>query len=315
MNDRPTGGGLDRRERPTNHVSVFPYPGGKGRRSEFIIEKMPAHNCYVEVFGGSGAILYNKSPSTVEVYNDLNDDLVQFFNTLRERTDELLEWLRNVPYSRSLYEDWVTAFFDGHRPEGDVERAGRFFALRYMQFAGDMSMVNGFKTRAKRSPARSFDNGRERLDELAERFRQVIIEHQDFTDILARYDDPEADVLFYCDPPYVDGEHYYGVEFDHTEFAESLLEVQSDWMVSYADLPGALTARLIGATREGREFRVIKRSRRHRMCRGASDAIEHLVCNFDPTERASFVDREHQQETLISADDGWSPRTNGGDRV
>ena len=275
------------RERPDNHVSVFPYPGGKGRQASWLLDKIPDHTCYVEVFGGSGALLYNKPESSVEVYNDINDDLVQFFRVLREREGDLLEWLRDVPYSRSLYEEWVTEYFDGHRPAGDLERAGRFFTLRYMQFAGDISMKNGFKTRAKRSPARTFDNGRERLEELANRFRQVIIEHQDWRDILDRYDDTETDVVFYCDPPYVDTEHYYGREFDHEEFVDVLADVESDWMVSYAELPAGLE-----------DYHVLARDRRHRMCRGASEATEHLVCNFDPKKRGTFVDEDTAQSTL-----------------
>lgn len=287
------------RERPDNCVSVFPYPGGKGREAEWILSRIPPHDCYVDVFGGSGALLYNKPESTVEVYNDINDDLVQFFTVLREQEDELVEWLRAVPYSRSLYEQWVTEYFDGYRPDDSVARAGRFFALRYMQFGGDISMVNGFKTRAKRSPARTFDNARERLGQIAERFRQVIIENQDYADIMTRYDDEDVDVLFYCDPPYVGGEHYYPGEFDHEEFAEVLMGLEGDWMVSYTNLPSSLVAKLIGAARECRdEYFVLERDRRHRMCREASESTERLVCNFDPSSTARFVDREQTQRKL-----------------
>ncbi|WP_256464819.1 DNA adenine methylase [Halosolutus gelatinilyticus] len=275
------------RERPGNCVSVFPYPGGKGRECSWILSRMPAHDCYVEVFGGSGALLYNKPESTVEVYNDVNDDLVQFFETLREREDELVQWLRNVPYSRSLYLEWVDDYFDGVRPSDPVERAGRFYALRYMQFAGDISMKNGFKTRAKRSPARTFDNARERLEEIADRFRQVIIENQDYSDILSRYDDTDVDVVFYCDPPYVGGEHYYQAEFNHSEFVDALRDVESKWMVSYTELPEGLD-----------EYYVVERDRRHRMCREASDTTERLVCNFDPTSTAQFVDDDQTQTKL-----------------
>lgn len=276
------------RERPDNQVSVFPYPGGKGRKSEFITERMPPHDCYVEVFGGSGAILYNKPESTHEVYNDINSDLVQFFQGLREQTEALEEWVRAVPYSREVYEEWVESYFAGHRPDDAVERAGRFFTLRYMQFAGDISMKNGFKVRAKRSPARTFDNGRARLQELAERFRQVTIENSDYADIFRRYDDGDVDVLFYCDPPYVGGEHYYGREFDHETFVDALADVESDWMVSYSDLPDGI----------GELGHVVARNRRHRMCRGSSDATEHLVCSFDPTETGQFLGREQTQQTL-----------------
>lgn len=264
--------------RPNNHVSVFPYPGGKGRHSDWLIEKMPGHDTYVEVFGGSAALMYNKPPAKNEVYNDVNDDLVQFFTVLRERTDDLAEWLAAVPYSRSMYEDWVDAYFDGYRPEDPIERAGRFYTLRYMQFAGDIAMPNGFKTRAKRSPARTFDNAKARLKDLAGRFRQVIIENKDYTDILEAYDDSSVDVLFYLDPPYVDTEYYYGREFDHDAFVDALHDVESDWMLSYAELPDGLE-----------DYYTVHRGRRHRMCRDASDATEHLVMNFDPAARDAFV--------------------------
>ncbi|WP_330633745.1 DNA adenine methylase [Halocatena halophila] len=274
-------------ERPNNCVSVFPYPGGKGRRCEWILSKLPPHTCFVDVFGGSGAVLYNKSQSTVEIYNDINDDLVQFFTVLREREDELLEWVRSVPYARTVYDEWVSDFFDGYRPEDEIERAGRFFTLRYMQFSGEIAMRNGFKVRAKRSPARTFDNARERIYELSERFRQVIIENQDYRDILKKYDDSDVDVVFYCDPPYVGGEHYYGTKFDHTEFVESLTDVNGRWMVSYSELPSGLN-----------DYHVLSRDRHHRMCRESSEATEHLVCNFDPAVTPSFVDHETKQRKL-----------------
>jgi DNA adenine methylase len=287
-------GGNGPADRPNNHVSVFPYPGGKGREVDWILEKIPPHDTFVDVFGGSGAIIYNKPPSKNEVYNDANDDLVQFFRVLRTREDDLLEWLRNVPYARSVYEQWVHAFFDGHRPDDAVERAGRFFALRYMQFAGDMSMVNGFKTRAKRSPARTFDNARERIHELSNRFRDVIIEGRDFERVLDTYDDDDVDVLFYCDPPYVGGEHYYPVEFDHERFVDALADLQNDWMVSYADeLPAGLEE--IG--------HVVTRGRRHRMCRAATDSTEYLVCSFDPSERSRFL-KDGEQTKLNAVADG-----------
>lgn len=272
---------------PDNQVSVFPYPGGKGRQSEWILDKMPPHDTYVEVFGGSGALLYNKPISKNEVYNDLNEDLTQFFEVLRTREDDLVDWLQAVPYSRSLYNEWIEDFFEGRRPDDPVERAGRFFTLRFMQFGGDISMQNGFKVRAKRSPARTFDNARERIHDLADRFRQVIIENRDFSRIFETYDDTDVDVLFYADPPYVDKEHYYGVDFDHSEFVDTLADVESDWMVSYDELPEGLDG-----------YTVLARERRHRMARGGSAATEHLVCNFDPQERPQFVSDSMEQAKL-----------------
>lgn len=273
-------------EPPGNQVSVFPYPGGKGRKAEWIIDKMPPHTCFCDVFGGSGAIIYNKPPSGNEVYNDRNEDLVQFFRVLRNREDELVEFLQAVPYSRSLYSEWVEDFYTGYRPDDPVERAARFFMLRYAQFAGDISRKNGFKVRAKRSPARTFDNARNRIHELADRFSQVIIENRDYSEILRDYDDTDVDVLFYCDPPYVGTEGYYSGEFDHKSFVDQLHKVDSDWMVSYSDLPDGLD-----------EFHIVERERRHRMTRD-SDTTERLVCNFDPDRRPQFVSDDLKQTKL-----------------
>jgi DNA adenine methylase len=168
-----------------------------------------------------------------------------------------------------------------------------------MQFSSDIAVANGFKTRASRSPAQTFDNARERIHELADRFRDVIIECRDYKKILQGYDDDSVDVLFYLDPPYVDGKNYYPIEFDHSEFAEALLKVENDWMVSYSEIPDCLVAAMIGAVREeSQEFYVLNRNRRHRMDRENSDSEEHLICNFDPSKRSSFVGEGVSQQTL-----------------
>lgn len=89
------------RDQPNNNVSVFPYPGGKGREAGWILEKMPPHDTFVDVFGGSGAIIYNKPPSKYEVYNDVNDDLVQFFEVRRSLDRRHPRW-RRVPRVESV---------------------------------------------------------------------------------------------------------------------------------------------------------------------------------------------------------------------
>lgn len=263
--------------RQSSSTSTIPYPGGKGQLAEWVIEQMPAHDTYVEVFGGSAGVLYNKPRSKYEIYNDINDDLTQFFRVLRDHPDELATWLQTVPYSRSQYEEWVDDFYAGIRPDDPIARAGRFFSLRYMQYIGIASTANGFKTRARRSPARTFDNARRRLDELANRFDQVTIENQDYTAILETYDDSSVDVLFYADPPYPGSENQYDMDFDHDAFARCLQEIESEWIVSYAEVPDQLES-----------YTTIERESRHRMRRNSGDVSETLICNFDPQERDSF---------------------------
>ncbi|MDY4508889.1 MAG: DNA adenine methylase, partial [Candidatus Faecousia sp.] len=45
---------------------------------------------YIEIFGGSGAVLLGKEPSKFEVYNDIEGELVNFFRVVKNRPAELL---------------------------------------------------------------------------------------------------------------------------------------------------------------------------------------------------------------------------------
>lgn len=274
--------------------SLFPYPGSKGRRASWIIEQLPAHETYIEPFGGSGSVLYHKPPSALEIYNDINDDLVQFFKITRDRPDELAEWLARVPYSRSVYNEWATQYFQGERPGDPIERAGRFYTLRFMSFAGRIDAKSGFKTRniAEKSPARTFDRARERIRAIAERFSEVIIECRDWREVATNYDGEH--VLMYFDPPYVNTEHWYRTSgFDHAAFADALTELEADWLVSYTDLPEPL---------ECDEFHIITSEHYHQMAQGhgsgGKDVTERLVCNFDPSHRPRFVDGQYTQQKL-----------------
>ncbi|WP_436931476.1 DNA adenine methylase [Halosimplex halobium] len=263
--------------RESNQTGTFPYPGSKDHLAEWIIDTMPTHDTYVEVFGGAAGVLFSKPRSKYEIYNDINEDLTQFFKILRDRPDELAEWLQNVPYSRSQYQEWIAEFYQGIRPDDPVERAGRYFSLRYMQYLGVSDSPNSFKARAKRSPARTFDNAKKRLQALADRFQQVTIEKQDYRKIFSNYDDTSIDVLFYADPPYIGAEQRYMEEFDHEDFVDCLEGVDSDWIVSYSTIPEKL---------EGNT--VLEQQNRHRMRRDADEVNERLICNFDPDERANF---------------------------
>lgn len=253
--------------------SVFPYPGSKARQSAFIIKRLPEHTTFIDSFGGSGSVTHSKPPSKNEVYNDLDKDLVQFFNTLRNKTNELIRWLQYVPYSRKVYERWAAKYYNGHRPDDPVERAGRFFTLRYMQQRARIDSQSGFNTRAKWPPVRTFDNARKRLVNVANRFSDVTIENLHYSELFDLYDDPAADCLFYCDPPYVDQEQYYDSKFNHNRFVAAIKKLESDWMISYGEtVPDTLAD--IG--------HITTREKTYQMTDQDRQSTEHLITSFNP---------------------------------
>lgn len=170
-------------------LTAFRYPGGKARLSSWVISHFPRHKIYVEPFGGAAGVLLNKAPSPLEVYNDLNSDLVTFFSVLRdkEKAAELIRRLRLTPYAREEYYNFYPM------PEGDdiemaralIVRAGMGIGMRMAvsdsrpDFAGDNKKI--------RKNAKVFVNHIEKMWDIAERFRSVVIEHKDALELIPRY--------------------------------------------------------------------------------------------------------------------------------
>ena len=183
-------------------LTAFIYPGGKVRISSWVASFFPGHKIYVEPFGGAAGVLLNKTPSPLEVYNDLNSDVVNFFTVLRdkEKAAELIRRLKLTPYAREEYDN---AYMP---PEGDdIERA-RALIVRAGMGIGSRGALSssplGFAASTKkiRKHAKDFVNRVENTWKIAERFRSVVIECRDALELIPRYDTP--DTLWYMDPPY-----------------------------------------------------------------------------------------------------------------
>jgi DNA adenine methylase len=269
--------------------NIFKYPGAKTQMSGWIIDQFPTHRTYVEVFGGSAAVLANKDESKVEVLNDIDGDIVHFFETLRDRGDELRDWLAQTPHSRELHDNYATEFYNGARPNDDIERAGRFFYLRETQFAQKYTKKSGYSYQKKRNGARAMHTKVDRLSEWQERFRNVQIEQLDCIELINRYDSEKT--FFYADPPYVEeGDALYSHDgFDHQEFSETLAATDGLWCVSYTDVPPTL---------QDAADVILSQERKVSMRKGQGDwektNTERLVMNYDPDKVDRFAGEDQQ---------------------
>jgi DNA adenine methylase len=278
-------------------LSAFPYIGGKTRLADWIIEQLPGHTVYVEPFGGSAAVLLNKPRSHTEVFNDLDGDVVQFFEVARERSNDLAKWVRRTPYSEELHQQWVQEFYAGERPDNPVERAGRFLFLRYTQYLGKYEGPSGFKRdtpRTRVGASTVWLRVPDRVDEICNRLQGVSIQNQHFSEMIDDYDG--EDTVFYCDPPYLDRENSYRVDdFDHADLAAALDGIKGYAAVSYTDRP------------EGLYERWAERTRAHHHHSGATkdeaveEMTERLLLNYNPEEVAGFS--RAGQATLTEATD------------
>src|SRR5579862_1153210 len=114
-------------------IGPVPYIGGKNRLAAKIISILPEHTTYVEPFAGGAQVFFHKEPSKVEVLNDLDFEIVNFFRVCKHHYDELIRHLHYCLISRKWYE-----LFSASNPESltDIQRASRFFYLQKNSFGG-----------------------------------------------------------------------------------------------------------------------------------------------------------------------------------
>ena len=232
------------------------YFGGKYRLAGWILSHLPSHTTYVEPFLGAGSVFFAKSRAPREVLNDLDDEIVNLFRVLRDRSmaEDLRFALQHTPYARS---EWRLA---GELPDislEPVERARRALMRSFMGFGADafhLGTGTGFRGDSKRTstiPAHDWANWPQYITTFCERLSGVIIENTDALKLMPAHDGPET--LFYVDPPYVHStrggvrnstqrpRHQYRHEMDdaaHVQLAETLQSLKG--MVVLSGHPSSL---------------------------------------------------------------------------
>ena len=180
--------------------SILKYPGAKNRLASWICEYIPKHDVYVEPFAGSLAVFFNKQRSHIETVNDIDEEIVNFFRILRDRSDELERAIEFTPFSRSEYKAAYEPSYN------DLERARRFAVKCWMGFGCGNLYQNGFKSGQQTNspnPARAWSELPEIMKLATERLKGVQIENLPALELIKRYD--TEDVFIYADPPYLHG--------------------------------------------------------------------------------------------------------------
>lgn len=172
---------------------------------------------YLEPFLGSGAVFLNKNPSAVEIINDLDSNIVNLFQILRDRPEDLRRVIELTPYSREECKNAMESF---EHPD-PLEMARRYL-VRVMQCVGAKSNARGsWRIEPRPYPggaAKKWCDMPDVIDEAVERLRSkpgnlVQIEHSDALDLIQRLDTP--DCLMFLDPPYLRSTRKSGTLYRH----------------------------------------------------------------------------------------------------
>lgn len=221
------------------------------------------YNRFIEVFGGSGAVLLGQKKVDFEVYNDVDGELVNCFRVIRNRPAEFLLDLGMLPLnSREEFNEWLRFQTLGGLPEVHIKSQEEIIdhllqkewaeALKdAMHKRTDYPEVRRAANYLKRVRTSYSSSGRsfacqpfdirtlfDQIWEMSFRLGSVIIEQQSFEVLIPHYDRPES--FFYADPPYYNSEYVYEAEFDwehHVLLRDTLANCKGKWLLSQADCP------------------------------------------------------------------------------
>lgn len=213
------------------------WHGGKYYLCHRIVECLPQHHTYVEPFGGAASVLLNKTPSQVEVYNDLDQRITRLFRVIRDHGEELHRRLSLSPYSEE-------EFRNASEPSDDeIEQARRDFMRWRLSLGGRGDSFSFTLHRVRRGMADVVSGYLSMIDDqlplIIERLRSVEIVSRQAIDVIRSWDN-DATVI-YADPPYVPSTRQkgsrsiYGCEMneaDHRELAVVLRKCKSKVILS-----------------------------------------------------------------------------------
>lgn len=189
------------------HLNLVSYFGGKYPHLKWLISKFPAGNYhFIDIMCGSANIALNVKYPLVTV-NDINNEIINLFNVLRDHYDEFIRVLYFTPFSREELNRIITDSINGVQLP-DIERARRYFVKCQLGYGGNGSQNNhygaGFEWVLNETNYYHVDNWNLKLKRLAKivaRLRQFQIENRNAFDLFDRVN--HKGNIVYFDPPYL----------------------------------------------------------------------------------------------------------------
>jgi len=209
------------------------YYGGKQKLANTIIQLIPKHKLYAEPFIGGAAVFFAKDPSEVEVINDTNQELINFYEVVKNDYPSLNQKVRISLHSRTLFEDAAHIVKRPHMFTR-IDRAWAIWCLAAQGFSGLIDGKSWGYDIVKNTTTKKITNKREGFgEEYAIRLQNVQIECTDALRIIRSRD--SKDSFFYCDPPYFNSDcgHYDGYSIqDFENLLQLLSTIQGKFLLS-----------------------------------------------------------------------------------
>ena len=221
------------------------YYGGKQLLAKKIINSIPDHNLYCEPFFGGGAVFFAKEPSNVEVVNDTNSELINFYKVVSTHFEALKALVEATLHSRDAYRQ-ATVIYNHPDMFTTVQRAWSVWVLSSQTFASSLENSWGFSVGSASTTLRLSNKKANFTTDLKNRLSRCTFENTDAIAVIKRFD--RVDSFFYLDPPYFNSDcgHYDGYsEQDFMNLLDALANIKGKFLLS--SYPSTLLQKYIKA--------------------------------------------------------------------
>jgi len=208
------------------------YYGGKQNMSKLIVSLIPEHNLYCEPFVGGAAVFFAKPPSPVEVLNDLNGEVVNFYQVCKTDYNKLNKKIQATPHSRKLHGEAAQLLKEAEKHK-HLDRAWAFWVQTNMSFSSKMFGGYAYERKSNSTVKRLFNKKLAFTKEICQRLDFVDLEANDAIKVIQSRDTKES--FFYIDPPYFNSDmgHYKGyTEKDFLILVTILSKIKGKFLLS-----------------------------------------------------------------------------------
>ena len=199
------------------------YYGGKQQLAGKIVSLIPEHKVYCEPFIGGAAVFFRKVSSEVEIINDINSEIINFYEVLQRDFSALQAEVAISLHSRKLHRH-AQVVYENPEMFDRIKRAWAVWMLGNYSFGNNF--IAGFGYDRAGAATRKLAHKRSEFTEaIAIRLQNVQIECCDALRVIRSRD--TKDTFFYLDPPYVGSfqGHYDGYDQDDFDKLLALLAV------------------------------------------------------------------------------------------
>lgn len=208
------------------------YYGGKQKMLPHILPLIPEHKVYVESFCGGAAVYFAKEASPLEVLNDVNTALINFYKVVKLYPHDLLLKIQATLHSRKLH-DIAWDIYNAPLEYSEIDRAWSLWVLCSQGFASQISRSWGYD-KSRNTMSKRIQNAKMRFDlELCKRLESTQLECKNALEVIKIYD--QEDAFHYVDPPYFNSDcaHYKGyTEQDFKDLLDTLGNVKGKFLLS-----------------------------------------------------------------------------------